>query len=416
MLKSFYVKNYKSWGNAVMINMQAESISEHPENTFPIKDNKEKLLKNMAIYGANASGKSNLLDAFAFMYHRVTELVQMKEWNNMIQNDPQMAMLKGMPFQRESCITFANKISNSVFEVTFIVENKEFSYGFELRNRIIKNEWLDINNKTYFDRRKEKLSNISDLKFMIDKIPDDQLYLAYFMEYAKLKLTDPIYQVALFFSKMGVIKDFEKLDGFVINKLLSEAIKSDKKTLERLNKFLKIIDFGIVNIELDNNTNIVNFIHSGTKEIFRIPVMEESMGTKKMIIILLGLFSRLDNGGVVLADEFTSSLHPLLSKLILDIFSDKDYNKNNAQIIFTTHDLFLMSKEQLRRDEISFVYKDKTGQSNYKRLYDIKDKDMKRVRNDAVYWKNYLKGSYEGVPNIDYDTFLSGLGLNSAKK
>jgi len=408
MLKSFYVKNYKSWKDEVMINMKAESISEHPENTIEIKNGKERLLKNIAIYGANASGKSNLLDAFSFMYNKVYELILLKEWKDLIGNDQIFSpFVKTIAFQPTICKTFANKISNSTFEITFIVDNKEYSYGFELKDNKIKNEWLDINNKTYFDR-KTNTTNIKSYKMITDKIPDNQLFLSHIMMFAKTDTNDPLFHTASFLGKTGIIKDFEKFDDLMLNTTLNTTIKRDKKTFDKLNNLLKIIDFGISGIEIDQNTGIIFFKHQSKNEIFRIPASEESQGTKKMILILLGLFGRLEFGGVIVADEFTSSLHPLLSKLVLDMISNEDYNKGNAQIIFTTHDIFLMRKEQLRRDEIAFIYKNKYGISKFKRLYDIKDREMKRVRNDAVYWKNYLKGFYEGLPNIDYDKFILG--------
>ena len=398
MIKSFYIENYKSWKEPVLIDFSATSISEHNENTFLTR--KGKLLKNIAIYGANASGKSNLLDAIAYMAGKVLELENPKILHNMFKSEDN-AFLQQQFFKKQVCETYAYNKKPSTFEICFIVDNKEYSYGFKVHNDIIKEEWFDVNGKTYFERNKTS-KELLPFKFILEKVPSNALYLTYLLEYSKLKKIDPMWKLFMQFKYISVIKDLDKLSETFVNSFIVDMLLKNKRYFEKLKDFFEIVDFGIKDIYRDKNTNNIFVTHIGENKTFDLPLGKESDGTKKMFLILVSLFIKLDLGGLIIADEFTASLHPLLSKAVLDIISDETQNKNNAQIIFSTHDVFLMSKEQFRRDEILFVSKDNRGISELNRLYDFKDEADNRVRNDVVYYKNYLRGMYAGTPNIDY--------------
>ncbi len=406
MLKSFYLKNFKSWNEESIIDMTAESISEHPYDVINTK--RGKFIKNLAIFGANASGKSNLIDGLDFMYRKVMEIYNEREWNRNIppeiKNNPFSNLLA---FRKPHCSTYANKISKTEFEITFIELDEEYSYGFEIKEERILQEWFDRNGKPIFDRAKGDTQKLNEYKHIFDKTPDGDLFVSHIIAYAKIEVDTPIYYLANFFMKMGVFKDFEKLDPMILNLVLTDIYKNQRKVFDRMNAYFEIIDFGIKRMEYDESRKALCFIHEGKNEIFKVFLPDESLGTRKMLIFLAGILTRLENGGLIIADEFTSSLHPLLSKLILDMISSESYNIGRAQIIFTTHDIFLLRKEQLRRDEIAFVYKNKAGESNIVKLYDIKSSEEARIRKDATYWKDYLRGAYEGSPNIDYQLFVN---------
>ncbi|MBN2540658.1 MAG: ATP-binding protein [Bacilli bacterium] len=414
MFKSFYVENYKSWKSPVSIDMTAQSISEHPYNV--ITENNQRFVKNLLIYGANASGKSNLLDAIDFMYEKVMEIYNEREWNRSfppeLKNNSLFSLLR---FKKPNCSTYAYKNTPSIFEITVIMNGVEYSYGFEIKQQRIINEWLDKGKKAIFDRKSKDFKNISEYTFITDKVPDDQLFLSHLIAYAKIDKHVSLRDISNFFIQMGVFKDFEKLDPIILNALLINLLNTNKKIIDQINGFFEIIDFGIERMEYDPTHKAICFLHRAKNEAFKIYLPEESLGTKKMLLVLVGVLFRLETGGLIVADEFTSSLHPLLSKLLFDAISDPDMNKGNAQIIITTHDIFFMTKEEFRRDEIGFVYKDKTGESHFSRLYDMKDDDMVRVRKDSSYWKNYIKGAYEGTPDIDYDLFVNEEGVMYGK-
>lgn len=324
------------------------------------------------------------------------------------------ALMNILNLQKPKCATFAHKdTTSSIFEVTFIEGKSEYSYGFEVgRNRII-NEWFQVDNRYLFERKQKNDSGIKEYTYITNMVPDDQLYLSHLIPYAKIEKDESMYYLKKFFISIVIFMDFEKLDPNVLNAFLVN-IFNDKRmsvTIEKLNEYFNIIDFGIIRMDYDKTRNAIYFIHKGKNDTFKIYLPDESLGTKKMLFVLLNILEKMENGGLIVSDELTSSLHPLLSKLILDSISDSEINKGNAQIIFTTHDLYLMRKEQFRRDEIGFVTKDECGESHFSKLYDYKDEDNVRVRNDASYWKNYIRGTYEGTPHINYDLFLNEEGV-----
>lgn len=409
MLKSFYVKNFKSWKSGTMIDMTAEPISEHPYNYSFVNNRKEKVLKNLVLYGANASGKSNMLDAMSFVFDKVMEVKTEADWNKSFNRTVQDKLLGNLiKYQGPTCITFAKKHIPSAFEYTFFYKDSEYSYGFEVKDDFIVDEWFFRNNKTIYSRKNGNVSAIKEYDFIIKQVPNNKLYLAYILNFAKIDEEQVLYPVINFFKSMGVIRDFEKLDFILVNESLKNIYLHDKKNLEKLKTMLRVIDFGIQDIGYDRVQNKIFFTHRlSESESFNIYIDNESLGTKKVVYTLIGLFNRLEKGGLIIADEFTSSIHPLLTKLILDMIGNDDINIGNCQIIFSTHDIFFLRKEQFRRDEIGFVYKNQYGESGFNKLYDFKDSDNIRVRNDATYWKNYLKGMYEGTPEIDYELLLN---------
>jgi AAA15 family ATPase/GTPase len=120
---------------------------------------------------------------------------------------------------------------------------------------------------------------------------------------------------------------------------------------------------------------------------------DESLGTKKLFAIGALILDTLDDGGIIVIDELDKGLHPLISKLLINLFNSKKNNPNNAQLIFATHDSTLLDLEILRRDQISFVDKEYEGNSVYYKLSDIKG-----IRKDMPIDKWYLSGRFKAIP------------------
>ena len=127
---------------------------------------------------------------------------------------------------------------------------------------------------------------------------------------------------------------------------------------------------------------------------------EESLGTNILAGLLGPILATLHLGSVLCIDELERSIHPLVLREIIKMFKSKRYNKNNAQLIFTTHDSWLMKKDILRRDEIWFTNKNEYGVSELYSLVEFKDDNGKNIRNDENYEKNYLLGKYGALPNL----------------
>lgn len=130
---------------------------------------------------------------------------------------------------------------------------------------------------------------------------------------------------------------------------------------------------------------------------------QESTGTLRFLAYIQNVIEMISKGGVFIVDEMSARLHPLLTKLIVDIFCSSQNTK--AQLIFTTHDISLLNNNQFRRDEVVFIDKNERGESNLYALSDLK------VREDATFNKDYLQGKYGAIPIFHYDDIMGG-GLN----
>ena len=176
----------------------------------------------------------------------------------------------------------------------------------------------------------------------------------------------------------------------------------------QLDKLIKIADFGPQKIGYmkDNNTGkyTLNSFYNpkGAKQGIIIDSKTiESKGTIKLIDFWIGFMEFFKKGGVFILDEFDCSIHPELVSGIIDLFNNKDINKNNAQLIFNTHNPLYLQKKFYRRDQIMFVEKDEeTYMSNVYKLSDIE------IRNDASYMKNYFEGKFGALPFIDFESAL----------
>ena len=191
----------------------------------------------------------------------------------------------------------------------------------------------------------------------------------------------------------------------LITRVLPIKIK-DEKYLKSFERFLKAIDIGIDGIRIEKIKHTSSEEDETTCKVYskhasidasgyiEIPFSEESGGTQKMFGLYNFLFNCLNEGNTLFIDELDAKLHPLLLRYIINMFHNPDINKNNAQLIYTTHDVSTLTKETFRRDQIWFCENDKKGISNLYSLVEYKLENDKKVRNDATYNKDYLAGRY----------------------
>lgn len=407
MLIRFNFKNYKSFKEENCLDMEATSIKEHDYNV--VETNGVRLLKVAAIYGANASGKTNVLEAFDFMKRKI-----------LINDD----LKKTIPLVEESIYTYMLENGPISMEVEILAENnKIYRYGFEIENEKVKSEWLYFKRKTsfgtIFERNNNKVemksskiaSNInldSESLFLnilkkIDKDNEDvNAVYNWFMNTLYLDLGNP---------------NFENM----INNKISNNIVSDLKYKEELTKFIRTFDSGIVGLktkpekieDIRNSNNYIEIevlrkdINGNVKAL---PFYLESNGTKKMFYLFDYIMKALLQGSKLFIDELDAKLHPILTRYIINLFHNVETNKGNGQLIYSTHDTVNLNKETFRRDEIWFTQKDDNGVSELYSLSDyiLDEEDGKKVRNDATYNKDYLTGRYGAIPilkefDIDYE-------------
>ena len=409
MLIRFSFKNFKSFKNENCLDMEATSLKEHEYNVAKI-DNGE-YLKVSAIYGANASGKTNVLQAFDYMKKRI-----------LVSDDSK----KNSPIDEENVYSFMINNDPIALEVEILVKNnKIYKYGFEVLKDTIISEWLFEKrvNKFYsiFERENNNVSmkpnKISDLV----NIDERTLFLNI---YSKIDRNNEDFSNVYDWFVNSTYLDlgnpnFERF----INNRVSLKILSDENYKKELLKFIKTFDSGIEGIKttpdsieaVKSNNGIIDIevIHKGEKgEVKALPFYLESNGTRKMFHLFDFFMDALKNGMVLFVDELDAKLHPLLTRYIINLFHNSDTNKGNGQLIYSTHDTVNLNKETFRRDEIWFAEKDKDGISEIYALSDYileDDKNAgKKVRNDATYNKDYLTGRYGAIPvleefDIDYE-------------
>ena len=153
----------------------------------------------------------------------------------------------------------------------------------------------------------------------------------------------------------------------------------------------ELVDSKTVHNIFDTNGNVI-----GQKE-FPTDKME-SEGTKKMIEIAGPLVDVIRLGKILVVDELDAKLHPFLTRKIIGLFMDKEFNRNGAELIFATHDTNLLNIQYLRRDQIWFTEKDKSDSTELYSLVEFRDESGNKVRNDRNIEKDYINGRYGAIP------------------
>ena len=392
MLVQFMLKNVLSFKDETIIDMTAiNAYKEHDSNLIDC-GKKEKFLRVAAIYGANASGKSNLYLAMSY-FQRIIE----ESFNN-VSDKRSIAIRKFyMPF------LFEDKPENSEYQIVVIYGNYEYRYGFEFNDKRIAAEWLYRKNlesnrtAIIFERAAEKVefgaSVRKECEIYKEQIPTETLVLSFFN---KLKLKNNVFKIVYenIMDTLVVPADFWE-NTEIIEEFLPRVIDNEK---ESLIEFLTAIDTGIRDISYDDTEKEIKFttVHKGKDGAdYSLGLFFESEGTIKSIVLFIYARIEILNDKSIFVDELNVKLHPLLLKFIIDLFYTE---RSMAQLIYTTHDTTLMDKKFFRRDQIWFVQKDEFGYSELLALSDFK------VRSDASFEKDYLAGVYGGIPLLkDYD-------------
>lgn len=397
MLVQFMLKNVLSFKDETILDMTA--INAYKEHKCNLIDNggKEKYLRVAAIYGANASGKSNLYLAMYYFQRIVVESL------NNVDDGVDTAIKKYyVPF------SFEDNHEDSEFQIVEILGDFEYRYGFEYNSKCIVAEWLYRKNiktrrtATIFERTTNLVEFGASVRKECDlysqQIPAETLLLSFFN---KLKLKTEVFRYVYsgIMDTLAVPADFCE-DISILEEFLPEIIDCEKN---KLLEFLKAIDTGIRDIAYDDGEKEIKFstIHEGRNhKKYSLNLYFESEGTIKSIMLFIYAHKAIINNRSIFVDELNIKLHPLLLKFIIDLFYDKN---STAQLIYTTHDTTLMDKKFFRRDQIWFVQKDGFGYSELSALSDFK------VRTDASFEKDYLAGVYGGIPLLQ--EFVMGEGV-----
>lgn len=420
MLLQFNFKNFMSFRDETVLDLSAAKMSEFSERVATV--GKEKVLHVAAIYGANASGKSNIYNAFAYMSRYVLESFK---YGNEVKD---FEKFTPTPFLLDS----ESAKADSSFEVYFTLpedmSGKIYNYGFCLNKEGVTEEWLNSKAKTARKYTPLFYRGVSAEELDLSGFPKsgkDNIKAALETQVlivslgAKLKIeickvirdwflanefTDFANPVTNFFLTYGLPKGFvedtdvrknvieyfasfdEHIKGFKIEKVPRD--KEEKEDSYKVSALHKMID---------------------SDEMAEIPFSFESAGTLKMFALYPDLQNVLKKGSVFFIDELNARLHPLLVRNFLLTFLNPEINVNHAQLVFTAHDTWQLSNQLLRRDEIWFVEKDGRGVSTLYSLADFEDEDGSHIRKDENYEKNYLLGKYGAIPVLKSISFSDGI-------
>ncbi len=403
MLIRFSFKNFKSFKDENCLDMEATSLKEHDYNVA--KTDSTEILKVSAIYGANASGKTNVLQAFSYMKKRI-----------LVSDDSKV----NSPIDEENIYSFMINDNPISLEVEILAKNnKIYKYGFDILKDKIISEWLYEKriNKFYeiFERNNNnvQIMKVKNKLFDLANIDDKSLFLKSFR--AIDKSNEDFNSVYEWFMNSNYLDLGDPKFEDALNKRMSLRIVEDEKYRSELLAFIKTFDATIDSINISptsleeiKNTNgvvKVELVHNYEDGKKALPISLESNGTMKMFHLFDFFMDALKNGMVLFVDELDAKLHPLLTRYIINLFHNSEKNIGNGQLIYSTHDTVNLNKETFRRDEIWFAEKDKNGISEIYSLSDYIMEDengnAKKVRNDATYNKDYLTGRYGAIPVLE---------------
>ena len=408
MLIQFNFKNFKSFREESMLDLSATKMTEFSGRVISV--GAEKILPVAAIYGANASGKSNIYGAFEYMSDYV---INSFKYGDEVENFDD---IRPHPFLFDS----ESEQADTSFEVYFTIPGdkteKSYNYGFCIGKEGVTEEWLNYKAKTartyksIFFRDEESL----DLSG-IPKASRENISVALEKQVLIVSLG-----AKLRVSKCKLVRDWflnnefadfgDAFTNLLTSGSLPKGFVDDEKVRGEVVKFLSSFDetikkFEVTKLPQDNSKEDRFQIHAlhkmiGSNNLAKIPLQNESAGTLKMFLIYTELQEVLECGGVFFIDELNARLHPLLVRNFILTFLNPEINVNHAQLIFTTHDTWQLSNQLLRRDEIWFTEKDNNGLSELYSLADFVNEDGSRIRKDESYEKNYLFGKYGAVPSL----------------
>jgi len=295
----------------------------------------------------------------------------------------------------------------SFFEILFLIDGIRYRYGFEANKKSVKAEWLfqrkKLKEEYLFIRENDGigLSPIFEEGIGVEKKTRDN---ALFLSKVDSDNGEISQKIMKWFSDLRTISglEHEKYTHFTLSMLEKETEKN------KLLNFYNQMDLGFVDISVNDDLDGVKskniqtlhkkftpdgeFIESKSFSL----IYQESSGTNKLVDISGPIFDTLSNGRILVIDELDAKLHPLMTVAIIKLFNNQEYNKNNAQLIFATHDTNLLKYGEFRRDQIYFIEKDKYEASDLYSLVEYKDK----VRKDRSFEKDYISGRYGAIPYI----------------
>jgi len=391
MLRSFRLANHKS-------------IHQEQELLFlPVYDHDRPVQPVTAIYGANASGKSNLLDGLAFMEEAVRSSYARWEPNSGIPRKP---------FRLDP----AARDEPSHFVVDLELDGVRYTYGFAVDDHVVREEWL----YSYPERKRRVIFERTggDIKFgstvsarrgkagILEELTRPNALFLSVASQANFAELVPIYE---WFTQMLI--PCETAQRIKIANLMDRIGARSAPRYENIVDLLKFADVGISDVAIidvekpTGPTKELRFIHSACDDLFELG--DESAGTQTWLAMATMALLVMGIGGTLVVDEIDSSLHPRLTARLMALFQDKTTNPNQAQLVCTTHDTTLLSpilgEQVLNRDQVWFTEKNQAGETNLYPLSDFRPRKGEKIE------RRYLGGSYGAVPRIVPEDLMAAM-------
>lgn len=395
MLCQFTFKNYKSYKNETTIEMQAENISEFKETLLKSSKDGKKFLPVSVIYGPNAGGKSNALEALVSLIGSVIAPVIFVKGGTKIDNIPIVSY------------KFTNNPRETTdFEIFYRINKNEYRYNISFLGEEIYYEALYILTENakkptkIFVRNKNKIEVGEELKK--EKVNINNNINMPFLSFLAISYNIKTINIAIqFFLSTSLLNCSD--DNF--ENILMHFMFEDPKIKEEFLKLLKIMDIDIIDYRVEKLPDVKDGIKLFTKhrvnnKEYELNLVEESRGTQKLFALLPRIIISLKNGNLTVIDEMDAKLHPKLIQYIIELYKDKEINKKGAQLIITSHDLTTMTKDVFRRDEILFAAKDRENSSEIYSLYEIRNTNGQHISTKTAYNKQYMEGRYGADPYL----------------
>jgi AAA15 family ATPase/GTPase len=419
MLLQFSVNNFRSIKDTATFSMLTSPKDEG--KCFEVRNHN--LLRSSIIYGANASGKSNLLKAMAFMGQFVLNRYKIMQSTDLLPHDPYR-------------LSDETENASSTFEIVFFIGEIKYRYGFEIDSEVVYSEWLYADEKgkeaKLFFRDSEESDYVNPNKFQEGfdffnkkeekiKIAKNQLFIW------KCDQADGEISKAI----LGWFNQFNMIDGMEHDGYINFTMKKmeDESFRKKIIELVKTADIGINDIQIEEEDMPLDVIaklpfpedmkakiiaDKGWKSISSHTIHQkfdgagqsvgnvvfelnedESKGTKKFFAMSAPILDTLQNGKILIIDELDASLHPILTQHLIKLFHDEKINKAKAQLIFATHDTNLLKPELFRRDQIWLTEKDHYGATT---IYSLAQ--FKNVRKQEDFEKQYIQGKYGAIPYL----------------
>lgn len=418
MLVEFRVENHRSIREEQVLTMEASRVGTADDPRPRTVDGyRQALLPVAALYGANASGKSNLLDGFGYM--QVAVLHSHRVW------DPE----GGVPRYPFAWDGYRSKPSS--FELTFLIDNIRYEYGFVVDDKQVLEEWLYAwpkgSKSVWFERELD--GDLHQYKFG-DGLKGDKRLIeevtrpnALFLSVATQHNNAQLSQIYEWFWNLRTINLKSKKNfishptgdrwfaaAFREKGSISNGDNLRQSRFQSLFNLLQAADVGILNMKLDPSDSTKILVqHRISLEDEWLPFSEESDGTKSLFRQAPLLLDALESGGLMIVDELEVSLHPLLALRLVELFNNPRVNSKNSQLIFSTHDTNLLNgfsaEAPLRRDQIWLTEKNAEGATQIFPLTDFKPRKAENLE------RGYLMGRYGAIPFLGEFASLSSSEL-----